>query len=354
MATIVDPFENKKQIVDPFVKKETSTIQDPFQEDVGVGENIYRTAIGAVRDLSQGVVDFSAWVESKLPTSVQAGLVKTEEDGYQVLFGDEYVEAKEKLKSQGINSINLPKIEEPTYFGGSFVRDLTGFVIPFSKLKLVTPVSKLGRGTEIAARGVLAEQLAFSPYEERISNLVQQYPSLQNPVTEYLQANPEDTESEARLKMAMEGVLTGSVIESFMPVFKGAKNILFGKKQPAPVTKTGETINIKDQPKANKEKTLSESLAEITKPIDDIAVQQALPEQGIVGAYRNAADRVLDFMGDKFFPKYKPFKDLPEQERLLLLRGQTAGKLEQVKTLSNKVFKTFSESDRDWETIYLP
>ena len=66
MATIVDPFENKTQIVDPFVKKEPlenqSKIEDPFEEDIGVGENIYRTAIGAVRDLSQGVVDLSSWV----------------------------------------------------------------------------------------------------------------------------------------------------------------------------------------------------------------------------------------------------------------------------------------------------
>jgi hypothetical protein len=109
------------------------------ENEIGVGENIYRTAIGALRDVAQGTVDFSSWVESGLPTSIQAGLVKTDEDGYQVLYGDEYVEAKERLKSQGIKSINLPKIEEPTYFGGSFVRDVTGFIIPFSRLKMITP-----------------------------------------------------------------------------------------------------------------------------------------------------------------------------------------------------------------------
>ena len=115
MATIVDPFENKKQIVDPFVKKEPlenqSKIEDPFEEDIGVGENIYRTAVGALRDVAQGTIDFSEWVESKLPTSIQAGLVKTDEDGYQVLYGDEFVEAKERLKSQGIKSIEIPKVE---------------------------------------------------------------------------------------------------------------------------------------------------------------------------------------------------------------------------------------------------
>src|SRR6056300_38440 len=199
---IIDPFKQQQQISDPFLntdkKKETSKIEDPFQREIGVGQNIVRTAIGALRDVGQGVIDFSSWVESTLPTSIQAGVVKTDEDGYQFLYGNEYVEAKEKLKSQGINSINLPKIEEPTYFGGSFVRDLTGFIIPFSKLKYLKPATKLGKGAEIVARGAVAEQLAFSPFEERLSNLVESNPKLANPVTEYLKADPKDTESDAR------------------------------------------------------------------------------------------------------------------------------------------------------------
>jgi len=34
---------------------------------------------------------------------------------------------------------------------------------------MLTPTSKIGKGTEIVARGALAEQLAFSPYEQRLS-----------------------------------------------------------------------------------------------------------------------------------------------------------------------------------------
>ena len=355
MATIVDPFENKKQIVDPFVKKEISTIKDPFEEDIGVGENIYRTAIGAVRDLSQGVVDFSAWVESKLPTAIQAGLVKTDEDGYQFLYGDEYVEAKEKLKSQGINSINLPKIEEPTYFGGSFVRDLTGFVIPFSRLKMITPVSKLGKGAEIIARGAVAEQLAFSPFEQRLSNLIQSNPKLANPITEYLKADPEDTESDARFKMALEGIVTGGAIEGVTSgaiegvtgLVKVVKNIRNANKKPTPKTKTGEPINPKDQPLADKEKTISENLQSISKPIEDIPIQSIEAAPGLLGKkWQSMANKVIDYVGAKF-PNYKPFKSLPNQKKLELLRGQTSGKLNEVTQLSKKVFDTFSKLKPD-------
>ena len=70
---------------------------------------------------------------------------------------------KEKLKSQGINSINLPKIEEPTYFGGSFSRDILGFAAPFlgfskaaSGLNLVTKIpkatTKTGAVTQFVAK----------------------------------------------------------------------------------------------------------------------------------------------------------------------------------------------------------
>ncbi|HAT65876.1 MAG TPA: hypothetical protein DCS66_14990, partial [Flavobacteriaceae bacterium] len=46
-------------------------------EGIGIGENIWRTAVGALRDVGQGTIDFTDWIESKIPTALQAGLVKT-------------------------------------------------------------------------------------------------------------------------------------------------------------------------------------------------------------------------------------------------------------------------------------
>jgi len=351
MATIVDPFENKKQIVDPFVKKEPlenqSKIEDPFEEDIGVGENIYRTAVGALRDVAQGTIDFSEWVESKLPTSIQAGLVKTDEDGYQILYGDEFVEAKERLKSQGIKSIEIPKVEEPTYFGGSFVRDLTGFVVPFSRLKMITPVSKIGKGTEIVARGAVAEQLAFSPYEQRLSNLIESNPKLSNPVTEYLKADPKDTESEARFKMALEGTITGGAIEGVVALAKTVKPIFLSKNKIEPKTKTGEPIKPKEQPFVDKDKTISENLQTIAKPIEDIVIPSVEAAPGLLGKkWQTVADKIIDFTSSKF-PNYKPLKRLPNQNKYFTQRGLTTGKLEQVRNLSKNVFETFSKLKPD-------
>ena len=220
-----------------------SVKKEKEENEIGVGENIYRTAVGALRDVAQGTIDFSEWIESPFdlitPDKYKGGVVKTEEDGYQVLYGDEYKEAKTRMKSQGLKVIDLPKVKEPEYFGGSFVRDVTGFVIPFSKLKILTPTSKIGKGTEIVARGALAEQLAFSPYEQRLSNLVEEYPSLKNPVTKYLKADPNDTESEARFKMALEGVGLGTAIEGIVwatKLIKPGLSRIFKTEKPEPKT----------------------------------------------------------------------------------------------------------------------
>ena len=364
MAITFEELQKKKQnktVTFESLQKEKQQKEQPItfeslekkkiENEVGVGENIYRTAVGTLRDLSQGVADFSSWVESGLPKSIQAGIVKTNEDGYQVLFGNDYVEAKEKLESQGIKSINLPKIEEPTYFGGSFVRDVAGFLIPFSKLKMITPVSKIGKGAEIVARGAIAEQLAFSPYEQRLSNLVQQYPSLQNPLTEYLQSDPEDSESEARFKMSLEGILTGGIIEGGVVgakegiewIAKIAKNIKSSKTKPSPKTKTGEPIKIEDQPNVANEKTLSEKLQAITQPLEDLPITSVELAPGLLGSkWQSMASKVIDYTSSKF-PNYKTLKQLPKQEKYLKLRGLTTGKLDQVKDLSKKIFDTFSK-----------
>lgn len=80
----------------------------------------------------------------------------------------------------------------------------------------------------LAGQAVVAENLAFNPYEDRLSNLVEQFPTLQNPVTEFLAADPDDSEVEARLKMSIEalgleaaGVAIYSTLRAFRAQSKG-------------------------------------------------------------------------------------------------------------------------------------
>ena len=312
------------------------------EEGVGIGENIWRTAVGALRDVGQGTIDFTDWIESKIPTALQAGLVKTEEDGYQVLTGKEYVNAKESLRSKGIKSINLPKVPEPEYFGGSFIRDLTGFIIPFSKLKLLNPTSVLGKGTEIVARGTVAEQLAFSPFEQRLSNLAAEYgPEFSKPLANYLKADINDTESEARFKMAIEGTILGGTIESVIALAKSVKNMRSVGKKEAVKTKDGKTIT-EEPPKVEETENLSQRIEEIDQPIviKDTPISNTGPDwKGQF--WHKAANTIIDYTSKKF-PNWDAIRNMPLSKKFTELRYRTLGKLDEVKNLADDVFKKFS------------
>jgi len=124
------------------------------------------------------------------------------------------------LPGDPLKNVKLPQVEEPSNLGLSIARDLLGFAVPYaglSKLQAITKIpqatTKVGKIAQITTKGGFAEQLAFSPYEQRLSNLIDQYPSLKNPVTDYLKADNEDDEFTARQKMFMEGAILGIPFE---------------------------------------------------------------------------------------------------------------------------------------------
>lgn len=124
------------------------------------------------------------------------------------------------LPGDPLKNVRLPQVEEPSNLGLSIARDLIGFAVPYaglSKLQAITKIpqatTKVGKIAQVTTKGGFAEQLAFSPYEQRLSNLVDQYPSLKNPVTDYLKADNEDDEFTARQKMFMEGAILGIPFE---------------------------------------------------------------------------------------------------------------------------------------------
>jgi len=111
---------------------------------------------------------------------------------------------------------------------GSLVESVTQFLVPYGGIaKGVSAASKLGRfGKAFSSvnakgkqtlnwKGVLAAEsatdfIAFDAQEERLSNLIQSFPSLGNPLTEYLAADENDSELEGRFKNSLEGLgLTG-------------------------------------------------------------------------------------------------------------------------------------------------
>ena len=90
---------------------------------------------------------------------------------------------------------------------GDFVSGVSQFVTGFALTRGVGKAAGAGTGVKQSiGYGVAGEQIAFDPHEARLSNLIEEYPALQNPVTDYLSADPEDSEAEARFKMTLEAL----------------------------------------------------------------------------------------------------------------------------------------------------
>ena len=197
-------------------------------QSVGFGENLKRTLVGAARDTAQATTELIEDVT-------------------------------------GADIPDLPVIPEPTYAGGQAIRDIAGFAIPYAGLaktasvasklnklskaeKILDPTSKAGQIGKAAVIGTAAEQLAFSPDEERLSNVIQGYAP--NQFTEYLMADEDDTAAEGRLKMALEGAGLGigfdfaiAGLRSIKNKFKKAEEIEQVTEQPLAIQpKEGEII----------------------------------------------------------------------------------------------------------------
>lgn len=144
---------------------------------------------------------------------------------------------------------------------GSLVEGITQFVVPYAGI--AKGVSAAGKATKFAKpfmktnkkgkevlnwKGVLAAEtatdfLAFEAQEERLSNLMQAYGPLSNPVAEYLAADDDDGEVEGRLKNALEGLgITGAVAGSFQLALKAHKK---WKANPEEAKKISEQQQIK-------------------------------------------------------------------------------------------------------------
>lgn len=139
---------------------------------------------------------------------------------------DEEFNAYVKDKAQVVNLTDGVKT-----FTGKMTAGLSQFVVgwlPVNRaLSVVNTSSKLGKGVKLAAEGAAAEVLAFDKHEARLSNLIEDYPELSNPVTAYLAADPNDGTAEAIFKQAVEGVVlegTALVIIAGAKALRAARN----------------------------------------------------------------------------------------------------------------------------------
>jgi hypothetical protein len=77
--------------------------------------------------------------------------------------------------------------------------------------------------------GAVADFAAFDGHEARLSNLLREYAGLQDPLTQFLAADPNDSEITGRFKNAIEGLAIGGLTEGIFNAFRVYRAGYLGK-----------------------------------------------------------------------------------------------------------------------------
>lgn len=107
-----------------------------------------------------------------------------------------------------------------------------GFALPGGLVSKIGAVGRLAQGGRVAQaaglaiRGAVADFTAFQENEQRLSNVIEQFPALRNPVTGYLSAKEGDSWWEGRIKNVIEGAALGVAGDV---LFAGVKALRAGR-----------------------------------------------------------------------------------------------------------------------------
>ena len=125
------------------------------------------------------------------------------------------------------------------------------------------------------AKGAVASTAAFSPDDSRFADLVQQFPALRNPITEYLAAegNESDSLAEKRLKQALDSVLGDVVTEVFFKAVSKSLKIL--KRGGTSAPNTADVVKVLDEADQALEKQNGLTTLEKTAQSSDNGVNKA-------------------------------------------------------------------------------
>jgi hypothetical protein len=203
-------------------------------------------AIGAgIRDAYQSTLDLAKdvgdWVEQKADLPV----LMIDKEGVRFTTNEEA--AGRRLSDLA----TLPEIDAPESVTGGVIKGIAQFLTGMKgagKLLDVAGVPKMAGAagySRAAAQGAIANFAAFDPHQQRLSNLIERFPALSNPVTEYLASSPDDSNAEGRFKNALEGVGLGVLTDGFLKGVSVLRNVRHAKAlaADAPVPATEPQID---------------------------------------------------------------------------------------------------------------
>ena len=271
-----DPYAGSVPVTqDPYAGSVATTSEK--KDDFSITNEAYNIIVGGARNVLAGTLDLMGFAEQLQPGQIGAAIGKAVKDGDASALNvlNKITEQPSPLKDLA-NKVAAPESMRPTLTSdigfpeykvgekeiplgfkdvpvGEFIQDIGQFMVPYSRITKGMDLvgaknlpEMVKQGSKVIGAGAVAEQFAFSPYEERLSNVIQE--TIPNQYTKFLAADPNDNEAVARFKMAIEGAGISIPVEG---LFRFAGKLRANKQaqeiQPVDVPEN-KTIDIPDQP----------------------------------------------------------------------------------------------------------
>lgn len=119
-----------------------------------------------------------------------------------------------------------PKLIAPTTVTGSIVKNVSQFIYSMAQVNKQAAILGIPAKAGVAGYGInalkgfAAQFEGFDGASGNLANLVEEHPSLRNPVTNFLASKPGDSDAEGRLKNALTGTIQGIALDGFMKAIK--------------------------------------------------------------------------------------------------------------------------------------
>lgn len=284
-----------------------------------VGAAVISGPLRAFEEMGQTVAELGDWLDS--------------DAGYVVFGGDSLVsfQSREEAEAAGVSTLADLELngdlDAQTTAGGvvqGIGQFLTGWATGGRLVKLAKGGLAARTGTAMA-RGAVVDATAFDPHEDRLSDLVQQYPALQNPITDYLEAEDDDSTAEGRFKNALEGLGLGAITDGFFLAVKGIRA--------ARRARALEELDVPETPLEPARELVEESVEEAPEATAR-AADEAAPE-----AAAEAVEDVAEEVPVRFF-------EISDEARRRIGTAIESGNMSEARELLD-----FNDARIDWEAL---
>jgi hypothetical protein len=216
--------------VSPAPGADQGNIAGRIAKDIGRGavESV-PAVLGGVRNAYQNTINMGKELGGWLEDAGNLPVMKIDEHGVSVLSHEEAQQQRGSGQLHDLGDfVKLPDADilHPKSVTGGLIQGVAQFVTGFKGVGKLADAAGIPQAAGAAgyamnaAKGAAANFASFDPHQGRLSDLVEKFPALSNPVTRFLMSKPDDNAADGRFKNALEGLGLGTLADGFMKAVK--------------------------------------------------------------------------------------------------------------------------------------